>query len=194
MRIYSVHIYLNPPIEMYTKILKMLSVHIVRHCVAVAISSQNNDDDNTINKGRYALKQKTPSETRCLRITKMLICCKNFEILMLQILFRKRNTIFCKCTKDIRLIIENRIENVLLILSITKTTRIYVKFTKIAQIYQSINLELWQYGKGMKRLKFLYFRSVLGNRSTPFLIKGANGQLSWVGLETIGELTWKLKE
>ena len=30
-------------------------------------------------------------------------------------------------------------------------------------------------------LKFLYFRSVLGNGSTPFLIKGASGQLScWV--------------
>ena len=57
---------------------------------------------------------------------------------MLQILFWKQNTIFCKGTKDIRLLIGNRIKNVLikgLILSINKTTRIYVKFTKIAHIY-----------------------------------------------------------
>ena len=62
---------------------------------------------------------------RCLQISKMLICCKNFEILMLQILFRKQNTIFCKRTKDIRLLIGNRIKNVLiqrLISLIDKTT------------------------------------------------------------------------
>ena len=32
------------------------------HFVAGAISPRNNDDDNTINKGRNAVKQKTPSE------------------------------------------------------------------------------------------------------------------------------------
>ena len=31
-------------------------------CVAGAISPRNNDDDNSINKGRYAIKQKMPSE------------------------------------------------------------------------------------------------------------------------------------
>ena len=51
---------------------------------------------------------------RHLRITKMLVFCKNFEILILQILFRKLNTIFCKYTKDIRLLIENTIKNVLI--------------------------------------------------------------------------------
>ena len=30
--------------------------------VTWAISPRNNDDDNTINKGRYAIKQKIPSE------------------------------------------------------------------------------------------------------------------------------------
>ena len=30
--------------------------------MARAISLWNNDNDNTINKGRYALKQKTPSK------------------------------------------------------------------------------------------------------------------------------------
>ena len=36
--------------------------HGERLIVAGAISLWNNDDDNTINKGRYALKQKMPSE------------------------------------------------------------------------------------------------------------------------------------
>ena len=84
--------------------------------MAGAISPRNNDDDNTINNGKYVVKQKMPSERR-LRITKMLICRKNFEIIILQILSRKLNTIFCKHTNDIRLLIENRIKNV--ILSIT---------------------------------------------------------------------------
>ena len=49
-------------------------------------------------------------------------------------------------------------------------------------------------------VKFLYFRSVSGNRLTTFIIKGANGQLSWVldsqraGLEIVGELGWRLEE
>ena len=43
-------------------------------------------------------------------------------------------------------------------------------------------------------VKILYFRSVSGNGSTPFLIKGTSGQLSGVGLETVTELSWRLED
>ena len=43
-------------------------------------------------------------------------------------------------------------------------------------------------------VKFLYFRSGSKSGSTQVLIKGASGQLSWVKLETVGELSWRLKE
>ena len=105
----------SPQPDQNLQVYSLFGVHrsFLNVYVAGVISPRNNYDDNTINKGRYAVKQKTPSEReRCLRKTKMLICRKNFKILMLQILFRKRNTIFCLCIKDIRLLIENRIKNV----------------------------------------------------------------------------------
>ena len=53
----------NGSLQMSNKDLSFWTWKTIFLCyVAGAISLRNNDDDNTINKGRYAVKQKTPSE------------------------------------------------------------------------------------------------------------------------------------